>query len=140
MSFGALKTALSQKSHQQFSLEREEVTMLPDLVFWQVLPLSIMIAGLAIMLRLRRLQLLIVGIMACSVALKLIPTLVGTGWGKIVIAIFVVYSGMGLLRKFLVAVLGSEAGGHVLGTWVLRITDALFFLPFRFLRWLFSSR
>ena len=111
--------------------------MLPDTIFWQVLPLSIMMAGLAIMLQSRRLLQLIVGMIAGSIALKFVPALVGNGWGKIAITIFAVYSGMGLLRRVLGTFLGPEASGHVLGTWVIRVTDALFFLPLRILRWLF---
>ena len=123
-----------------FPLERGEIAMLPDPIFWQMLPLSIMMAGLAIMLRSHRLLRIIVVMMVGTIVLKFIPALVGGGWGRIVVAIFTVYLGMGLLRRFLTAFLGPEAGGHVLGTWVLRITDVVFLLPFRILRWLVGGR
>ena len=92
------------------------------------------------MLRSHRLPRIIVVMMVGTIVLKFIPALVGGGWGRIVVAIFTVYLGMGLLRRFLTAFLGPEAGGHVLGTWVLRITDVVFLLPFRILRWLVGGK
>ena len=102
--------------------------------------LLVVLAGLSVVACTDRVFRWLVGLIVASLFARfLLPALGGQEWLLPVLAIMALLALLRITRRMLERIFGPEAANHLVGTWVVRLVDAIVAGPARLLRLLLRS-